>query len=126
MLDKEFGDLVQLGIEAVPLEFRRKINNVAITFADEPSREQLISNNVPAGSTLFGLYEGIPLTARGGNYTMVVPDRITIFKKPILNASQGNLQRTKDIVIETVWHEVGHHFGLSENQIRSLTEKRKQ
>lgn len=126
MNDEEFEVLVSKGIEAIPAKFREKLNNVAITIADKPTNDQLEKNHVPPGSTLFGLYEGIPLTARGGNYTMVVPDRITIFKTPILNASQGNLQRTKDIVIETVWHEVGHHFGLSENQIRSLTKKRKQ
>jgi predicted Zn-dependent protease with MMP-like domain len=124
MSDEEFEKLVEKGIGNVPKEFRNKLNNVAITFADEPTHEQLAKNNVPAGSTLFGLYEGIPQTARGGNYSLVVPDRITIFKLPILRASYGNPHITQQLVSETVWHEVGHHFGLSEEQIRSLDEKR--
>lgn len=124
MSDDEFEKLVANGIEAVPEAFREKLNNVAITFADMPTHEQLVKNRVPAGSTLFGLYEGIPLTARGGNYSLVVPDRITVFKLPILHASRGNANTVARLVSETVWHEVGHHFGLSEEQIRNLDKKR--
>lgn len=124
MSDEEFEKLVEDGIKAIPEKFQKQLKNVAITFADEPTAEQLIKNRVPRGSTLFGLYEGIPLTARSGNYSMVVPDKITIFKLPILHASGGRSDVVTRLVNETVWHEVGHHFGLSEAQIRNLDKKR--
>lgn len=123
MHDTEFEELVSAGIDAIPPEFKSKLNNVAITFADAPTVEQLQKNNVPPGSTLFGLYEGIPLTARSGNYSLVAPDKITIFKHPIVQAAHGDKATIKHLVIETVWHEVGHHFGLSEAQIRALEQK---
>jgi predicted Zn-dependent protease with MMP-like domain len=71
---------------------------------------------VHPGWTLFGLYQGVPQTKRG-NYTMVLPDKITIFKLPMLAAARDEPD-LKEIVANTVWHEIAHHFGLDEAEVR--------
>lgn len=118
---EEFDQLVIRSLETLPQEILQIIdeNNVAITVQDWPSRAQLRSARVPAGSTLFGLYEGVPLTQRSSYYGMVAPDRITIFRGPLTT-----YMRTPDAIAEqvrkTVIHEVGHFFGMDEDHIQSL------
>jgi len=123
MDDKEFEKLVALGIDAIPEKFTKLLNNVAIVIADEPSQEQLSRGKVKPGWTLFGLYEGIPQTKRGSGYTLVLPDKITIFKKPILAAAESRHQ-VKEIVKRTVWHEIAHHFGIDEHGVRAREARR--
>lgn len=120
----EFEKLVQEGIEQIPLEFRQKLDNVAIFVSEYPSPEQQRKINLRHGWTLFGLYEGVPLTKRGNNYAMAMPDRITIFQGPIQNATQGDLDRMREIVKNTVWHEIAHHFGMDEDEVREAERKR--
>jgi predicted Zn-dependent protease with MMP-like domain len=120
----EFEKLVQEGIELIPIEFRQKLDNVAIFVAPYPSFEQQRKINLRAGWTLFGLYEGVPLTKRGTNYVMAMPDRITIFQGPIQNATQGDPERMREIVKNTVWHEIAHHFGMNEDEVREAERKR--
>ncbi len=93
----------------------------------EPSRETLRKNNVQSGWTLFGLYEGIPLTDRGNYYGVgeTLPDRITIFQKPIEDAAGGNQENIKKIVHDTVVHEVAHHFGMDEPTVRNWERKKR-
>lgn len=117
MDEQEFEKLVAAGIDAVPAKFTKRLNNVAIVVADAPTREQLQKSHVHSGWTLFGLYEGVPQNKRGSGYTMVLPDKITIFKQPILNAAR-DLEDAKQIVANTVWHEIAHHFGLDEAEVR--------
>lgn len=114
-----FEELVREGMEAIPLRFQQKIDNVAIVVADAPTREQLLANHVPQGDTLLGLYEGVPLTERGEYYGtgIVLPDKITVFKLPILEAGGGNIDKIKLIVRDTVWHEVAHYFGYDDDEI---------
>ncbi len=124
MKREEFEKLVEEGIGAIPKKFRKKLDNVAIVIDDEPTNEQLRKSGVPVGFTLFGLYEGVPQT-RGGNYGMVLPDKITIFQKPIEGCASSDSAICK-IVKNTVWHEIAHHFGFGERKIWELeAEKRK-
>lgn len=117
--DKEFSQLVESGIDAIPERFLKRLDNVAIVIAEKPSLEQLRSGHVPHGDTLLGLYEGIPLTERGEYYGTgsVIPDKITIFKLPIVQESEGDIERMKRIVRDTVWHEIAHYFGYDDDTI---------
>ena len=119
MNDTDFERLVAEGIDAIPERFLKQLENVAIVIADEPSDEQLRHNGITDGSTLLGLYEGIPLTERGDLYGVgiVLPDKITIFKLPILEEAQGDEMEIRKIVTETVWHEIAHYFGYDDEEI---------
>lgn len=124
MPDEEFEKIVADGMDAIPKEFIDKIKNVAVTIADFPTRQQLDKVKARPGSTLFGLYEGIPQIKRGNSYSGVVPDKITIFKVPLLCVS-SDLDDLKDRVKNTVWHEIAHHFGLDHDRIHELESKKK-
>lgn len=121
MNDTDFEQLVAEGIDAIPERFLKQLENVAIVIADEPSDEQLRHNGITDGSTLLGLYEGIPLTERGDLYGVgiVLPDKITIFKLPILEEAQGDEMEIRKIVTETVWHEIAHYFGYDDEEIEA-------
>ena len=123
--DERFEQLVSEGIDSIPEKFLRRLDNVAIVTADEPTKEQLSENNVEAGSTLLGLYEGVALTRRGDFYGTgeVMPDKITIFKNPILQEAGGNEQALREIVRDTVWHEIAHYFGYDDHEIEEREEK---
>lgn len=115
MTDKRFEQLVSGGIEAIPARFFAKLKNVAVVIAEEPSRVQLEQNNVPDGETLLGLYEGIPLIERGEAYGgLVLPDKITIFKLPILEEAGNDESEIRRVVKETLWHEIAHYFGYDD------------
>jgi predicted Zn-dependent protease with MMP-like domain len=122
MDDKEFEYLVERAIETIPEEFKDKLENVSIVVADWPSRYQL--SKVGGKGFLLGLYEGVPQTKRG-RYGVggVLPDKITIFKIPILRISR-TIEDVITQVRETVIHEVGHHFGLNEKEIRKAVRQR--
>lgn len=122
----EFEKLVEEGVALIPKYFRDKLDNVAIFVTFYPTLEQQRKVNLRKGWTLFGLYEGIPLTKRGSNYVMTVPDKITIFQDPIENASRGNPDIMRIIVKNTVWHEIAHHFGMSEEEVREAERRRNQ
>lgn len=117
--DQTFEEIVADGIDAIPEKYASRINNVAFVTQDEPTLEQRQKMHLQAYETLFGLYEGIPLTKRGIGYNLVLPDKITIFKQPLENASH-NLADLKEKVRHTVWHEVAHYFGLGHEQIHRL------
>ncbi len=122
MKKSKFEKLVREGIGAIPKKFREKIDNAAIVIEDWPNQEQLRKTRIPAGFSLFGLYEGVPQTKRG-NYGMVLPDKITIFKGPIERLARSDAEIC-EIVKNTVWHEIAHHFGIGEKGIRELEKKR--
>jgi len=122
-MDKEkFEELVKEGIDAIPERFLKKLDNVGIVIEDEPNEEQIKKIKLGKYSKLFGLYEGIPQTKRG-YYSGVLPDKITIFKKPIEEVTFSD-EQIKEIVKKTVWHEIAHHFGMDEERVRKA-EKRK-
>lgn len=116
MSDEEFEKLVSEALDSLPAEFAKRLENVSVTIADYPSPYQLRKMKLPPWALLFGLYEGIPQTRRG-NYTAVLPDKITIFKNSILRVSDTP-EAIKAQVRATVIHEIGHHFGLSDEELR--------
>lgn len=113
---QEFEQLVSAALDDLPKEFQAKLDNVVVTVEDWPTLVQLTKLRIPHGITLFGLYEGIPKSQRI-NYHLVLPDRITIFQKPI-EWFRRDPQAIKEQVRQTVLHEIGHHFGLSEEKLR--------
>lgn len=118
MNEEEFEQYVREGIDAIPERFLAKLKNIAIVVADKPTQTQLEENDISPGSTLLGLYEGIPLTVRGDSYGgMVIPDKITIFKNPILEEAGSDREAIRELVRSTVWHEVAHYFGYDDEAI---------
>ncbi|MDP2741404.1 MAG: metallopeptidase family protein [bacterium] len=120
---EEFEQLVKEGIDAIPEKFLQKLKNVEICIEDNPSPQQLKSLRI-RNELLFGLYEGIPQTERE-SYGQVLPDKITIFKNQIEEASRS-IDQTREIVKNTVWHEIAHHFGMSEIEVRNSEKRRNQ
>ena len=123
MTDRKFLELVDAGIDALQDEVKKQMTNVAIVIADEPSPEQCKENNLQPGDVLFGLYEGIPQTERGVDDYIMLPDKITIFKKAILEAYTDPADIAA-CVANTVWHEVAHHFGMDEEEVTKEEIKR--
>lgn len=120
--DAEFEQLTAQAIDSLPKQYTDNLNNVAIIMEHDPSEEQRQKLHLVNGVTLYGLYEGIPLTARGGNYSLVLPDKITIFKNPIV-ASSHTLEELQAQIKRTVWHEIAHHYGLDHKRIHELENK---
>lgn len=117
-MEKElFEKLVQEGIEQIPEKFQKLLENVDIVIEDWPNQIQLRKTNLSPNSLLFGLYEGVPKTKRGTYYANVLPDKITIFQKSMEQISQEP-EEIRKMVRRTVWHEIAHHFGLNEKQVR--------
>jgi predicted Zn-dependent protease with MMP-like domain len=116
MSDEEFERLIGEALDSLPKEFAEKLSNVGVTFQNWPSPSQITKLRLSRQSLLFGLYEGIPLTKRG-NYSGVLPDKITIFKYPILMVSRTP-NEVRERIRRTVIHEIGHHFGLSDLELR--------
>lgn len=119
-----FERLVAEGIDAIPEKFLRLLNNVAIVVEDEPTPEQRKKLRLRGDHTLLGLYEGVPQTVRGGQYYWVLPDKITIFRHPILEYARDSSEVRK-IVRDTVWHEIAHHFGMDEHTVRAKERRRR-
>ena len=119
----EFEKIVEEGIKAIPEKFLRKLDNVVIVIEAEPTPAQKKKLNIHPGWTLFGLYEGVPQLERGTNYTAVLPDKITIFQKPIEDEAVDE-KDIKEIVKNTVWHEIAHHFGMDESRVSQVETKR--
>ncbi|HEX5455941.1 MAG TPA: metallopeptidase family protein [Candidatus Saccharimonadales bacterium] len=117
--DKEFEELVNKAFDHIPELYQKNLNNVAVTIADEPTPAQREKLKLRCNETLFGLYEGIPLTQRGAGYNLVLPDRITIFKLPMLRAV-NSMDELAEQVRHTLWHEIAHFYGLNHAQIHKL------
>ena len=109
---------------AIPEKFLRKLDNVAIVIECEPTSAQKEKLNIRSNWTLLGLYEGVSQVRRGANYNAVLPDKITIFQRPIEEEARGEGD-LKEIVRNTVWHEIAHHFGMNETQVHKLKLKGK-
>jgi predicted Zn-dependent protease with MMP-like domain len=116
--DKQFDDIVGDAIAKVPEPYSSRIDNVAFLIEEIPSPEQLQKLRLFRGELLFGLYEGIPLPNRSGQ-TKLLPDKITIFKKPAEQVSHS-FDELSAHIDHTVWHEVAHYFGLDHDRIHEL------
>lgn len=117
--DQEFEEMINDGISRLPKLYQEKLDNVGFVIADEPTPDQREELKLRCHETLFGLYQGIPLTKRGSGYNLVLPDKITIFKLPIVGASR-NIEEIAEHVHHTVWHEIAHYYGLNHDQIHKL------
>jgi predicted Zn-dependent protease with MMP-like domain len=120
--NQDFELLVTQSIERLPEPYKSKINNVAFFVEPEPSLEQRQKLGLRPCQSLFGLYEGVPLTHRMGQTGNLLPDKITIFKIPHLQHA-NNYKELKLQVANTVWHEVAHYFGLDHRRIHQLENK---
>ena len=118
----KFELIVVKAIESLPEEFREKLENIDIIVEDWPSAEQLQRLKIRHRSQLLGLYEGIPHTKRGRGYNLVLPDRITIFKKPIEMRCRSDKEIETEIGM-VVRHEIAHHFGTGESTLREIEKK---
>ena len=98
------------------------MKNVAVVVEDEPSPDLLEEMEIEPDDTLFGLYHGTPLTERDSTYGNTLPDRISIYQFPIEDAYEDD-EDIRQCVAETVIHEFGHYFGLSEEEIEEIEEK---
>lgn len=116
--DDEFDAIVSKALDTLPEKYTSRLTNVAIIYADEPSQEQRQELQLRDNQSLFGLYQGVPLPARGGR-TMLFPDKITIFKIPLTMAS-NNPKELQENVRHTLWHEMAHYFGLDHKRIHEL------
>jgi predicted Zn-dependent protease with MMP-like domain len=119
--DEEFEKLLGEAIDAVPPPYNERLQNIAFILEDEPTPEQRVKLNLYPNETLYGLYEGMPLPQRGGMLKLL-PDKITIFKNPLLAASP-DITSLKRNIGHTVWHEVAHYFGLDHKRIHELDNK---
>lgn len=113
-----FQDLVEQALSSLPGIHAKNIANVAILYEDEPTPEQRVRLKLRQDQTLFGLYEGMPLPSRMGQ-TRVLPDKITIFKGPLERASR-DMNSLKENIRHTLWHEIGHYYGLDHEKIKDL------
>ncbi len=102
-----FEQLVSDALDELPDDLRNLMSNVAVTVQDEP----------PGGRPLLGLYEGVPLGKRGPYYSGALPDKITIYRGPIERLTGGNPDRLRQQVRRTVFHEIAHHFGISDERL---------
>ncbi|MGE5173217.1 MAG: metallopeptidase family protein [Betaproteobacteria bacterium] len=118
-----FEKLVQDSLRRLPRRFKQKLKNVAVEVEDRPSAELLRDMGITSG-TLFGLYQGVPLTQREWNYGNVLPDRIVIYQRPIESAA-ASPEEIEEIVLDTVMHEIGHYFGFSDNELYGMMEEAK-
>jgi predicted Zn-dependent protease with MMP-like domain len=119
---ERFEKLVAEALASIPRRFRDAMSNIAIVVEDEPDADLLDEMDVEAGDTLLGLYQGTPLTERGSGYGNVLPDRILLFQGPLERESED----VDDLVVaigETLIHEIGHYFGLSEEEIEAIEDQ---
>jgi predicted Zn-dependent protease with MMP-like domain len=117
MSREEFERVVGKALDGLPPEVAGLLDNVAVVVEDDPTEEDLLEAGLdPETDTLFGLYHGLALPERGGSYGNVLPDRIVIYRRPLL-ASCGDRNELIREIQDTVVHEVGHYFGLDEEDL---------
>ncbi len=122
MTRQRFERLVEEALRAIPRRFRDEMRNVAVVVEDQPPPHVLAEMEVDPSDSLFGLYQGTPLSERAWAHGNTLPDRISIYQIPIEEACEDD-EEIRDCVAETVIHEFGHHFGLSEEEIEAIEEK---
>ena len=113
----DFYELVEQALDGLPPELSGLLDNVAIVVEDWPDRETQLAPDDPH-DTLYGLYEGVPLTERGDSYYGVLPDRITIFRGPLERDFRADA--LEEQVRITVVHEIAHYFGFGEDRLEEL------
>ncbi len=136
MLPEEFEKLVQRAIVGLPPNIRKKMDNIAVCIEQRPSQAQIQKTGIRISNALLGLYEGVPKTAWGRErFSVRLPDKITIFREPIENLARQRFfkknvsaapqleKEIAELIKIVVWHEVAHHFGFPEKEVRALEKK---
>jgi predicted Zn-dependent protease with MMP-like domain len=121
---EEFEGLVGRAIESLPLEFQRKLENVDVVVEEWPTAVQLRQARARSPRQLLGLYQGVPQTRRGRGYGLVLPDKISIFQRPIEAQCRFGYEVEAKIG-EVVRHEIAHHFGLDDETLRKIEGERR-
>jgi predicted Zn-dependent protease with MMP-like domain len=116
--DEQFEELINEALVSLPGEHVSNIQNVAILLEDDPTPDQREKLQLRDDQSLYGLYEGVPLTQRQGQQPML-PDKITLFKNPIITGASF-LSDVQEQIRHTLWHEIGHYYGLDHKRIREL------
>ncbi len=116
--DEHFENLVGEALESLPGDHVKRIQNIAIIVEHDPSSAQREQLKLRHDQTLYGLYEGVPLSMRQGT-TPLLPDKITLFKNP-LSYGANTLADVKEEIRHTLWHEIGHYYGLDHARIAEL------
>jgi predicted Zn-dependent protease with MMP-like domain len=122
MTREEFERLVEEALLEIPRRFRKAMKNVAVVVEDDPPPHILEELEIEPPDSLFGLYQGTPLPERSWTYGNALPDRISIYQRPIEEACEDE-EEIMECVAETVIHEFGHYFGMSEEEIEEIEEK---
>jgi predicted Zn-dependent protease with MMP-like domain len=122
MTRERFEQLVTEAITIIPRRFRREIRNLAIVVEDDPARELLAEMEIEPPDSLYGLYQGTPLPERTWAHGNALPDRITLYQNPIEHDCDDE-DEVRAVIGETLIHEVGHYFGLSEAEIEAIEER---
>jgi len=122
MTREQFQRLVIEAVALIPKRFRREMRNLALVVEDEPSAELLADMEIEPPDSLYGLYQGTPLPERTWAYGNNLPDRITIFQRPIEEECDDD-DEVRAVIGETLIHEVGHYFGMSEEEIEDIEER---
>jgi predicted Zn-dependent protease with MMP-like domain len=118
-----FEILVQNSLRKLPRKFKKKLANISVEVEDRPSQALLNDMGIRSG-TLFGLYQGVPLTQREWNYGNMLPDRIVIYQRTIESVAASPEQIEK-IVLDTVIHEIGHYFGFDDNELHEIEDAKR-
>jgi predicted Zn-dependent protease with MMP-like domain len=119
MSERAFADAVVEALDGLPAPVRSWLDNVEVVVDDYPTREQLRSVGLGHRDELLGLYEGVPRTARTADYGMVLPDKVTLFRGPILAVCR-TVPEVREEVRHTVVHELAHHFGIDDDRLDEL------
>lgn len=118
----DFERLVAEAVTLIPRRFRRAMSNLVLAVEETPSEELLAEMEIEPPDTLYGLYQGTPLPERAWAHGNALPDRITIFQRPIEEDCEDE-DDVRAVIGETLIHEVGHYFGLSEEEIQDIEER---
>jgi predicted Zn-dependent protease with MMP-like domain len=123
LTDDQFDQLITRAMDELPQEYISGLENVVIVQADDPTPEQLEKMKIDHNHLLLGLYEGIPLTQRGSGFSGMLPDKITMFKNPILAVVNNDYDLLEQIK-RTLWHEIAHYYGLNHSHIDKLQQSK--
>jgi predicted Zn-dependent protease with MMP-like domain len=121
---EHFEELVRRAMDDLPPEIVVRLDNVDVTVEEWPTAQQLRSAGISERHTLLGLYQGVPLTRRTHGYNMLLPDRVTIFQRPLEGISRDEddlVRRVRDTVV----HEIAHHFGISDPRLLEIERERR-
>ena len=117
-----FEKLVERALQRLPGRFKKQLKNISIEVETAPDEELLRDMGIASG-TLFGLYQGVPLTEREWNFGNVLPDRIVIYQRPI-EAEARSSAEMEEIVMDTVMHEIGHYFGFDDASLYAIEDEK--